>query len=53
METFLFQNNKGKKPRPVNKSRLIGNSLMVAIPSQVVQDLKLKSGDEMLFDVKD
>jgi antitoxin component of MazEF toxin-antitoxin module len=35
------------------KLRKIGNSLMVAIPSQVVQDLKLKSGDEMLLDVKD
>jgi antitoxin component of MazEF toxin-antitoxin module len=25
---------------------------MVAIPSQVVDDLKLKAGDYMLFDVK-
>ena len=26
---------------------------MVAIPSQVVDDLKLKTGDDMLLDVKD
>lgn len=26
---------------------------MIAIPSQVVYDLELKSGDEMLLDVKD
>jgi len=26
---------------------------MVAIPSQVVDDLKLKIGDDMLLDVKD
>jgi len=25
---------------------------MVAIPSQVVNDLKLKTGDEMLLDIK-
>lgn len=35
------------------KLRKIGNSLMIAIPSQVVDDLKLKAGDEMLLDVKD
>jgi antitoxin component of MazEF toxin-antitoxin module len=33
--------------------RRIGNSLMVAIPSQVVDDLKLKAGDYILLDVKD
>ena len=31
----------------------IGNSLMIAIPSQVVEDLRLKVGDYMLLDVKD
>ncbi|MDE1862727.1 MAG: AbrB/MazE/SpoVT family DNA-binding domain-containing protein [Thaumarchaeota archaeon] len=34
------------------KLRWIGNSMMVAIPSQVVSDLKLKAGDDMLLDVK-
>jgi antitoxin component of MazEF toxin-antitoxin module len=33
--------------------RRIGNSLMIAIPSQVVNDLKLKAGDYMLLDIKD
>jgi antitoxin component of MazEF toxin-antitoxin module len=27
----------------------VGNSLMIAIPSQIVKDLKLKAGDDMLF----
>ena len=35
------------------KLRKIGNSFVVAIPSQVVDDLKLKVGDNMLLDVKD
>jgi antitoxin component of MazEF toxin-antitoxin module len=35
------------------KLRKIGNSLMVTIPSQVIDDLKLKAGDDMLLDVKD
>lgn len=35
------------------KLRKIGNSFMIAIPSQVIDDLKLKIGDEMLLDVKD
>jgi antitoxin component of MazEF toxin-antitoxin module len=35
------------------KLRRIGNSLMIAIPSQVVDDLKLKAGDYMLLDIKD
>lgn len=35
------------------KLRKIGNSMMVAIPSQVIEDLGLKSGDEMLLDVQD
>ena len=35
------------------KLRRIGNSLMIAIPSQVVDDLKLKAGDYMLLDMKD
>jgi AbrB family looped-hinge helix DNA binding protein len=26
---------------------------MIAIPSQVISDLKLKAGDKMLLDVKD
>jgi antitoxin component of MazEF toxin-antitoxin module len=26
---------------------------MVAIPSQIVKDLKLKAGDDMLFDIID
>jgi hypothetical protein len=33
------------------KLRRIGNSLMIAIPSQVVKDLKLKAGDDMLVDI--
>jgi AbrB family looped-hinge helix DNA binding protein len=33
--------------------RRIGNSMMIAIPSQVVDDLKLKAGDYVLVDVKD
>jgi AbrB family looped-hinge helix DNA binding protein len=33
--------------------RKIGNSLLITIPSQVVDDLKLKAGDDMLLDVKD
>jgi antitoxin component of MazEF toxin-antitoxin module len=35
------------------KLRKIGNSFMIAIPSQVVGDLKLKVGDDMLLDIKD
>ena len=35
------------------KLRKIGNSFMIAIPSQVVNDLKLKAGDDMLLDVND
>jgi AbrB family looped-hinge helix DNA binding protein len=35
------------------KLRKIGNSFMIAIPSQVVADLKLKAGDYMLLDAKD
>jgi antitoxin component of MazEF toxin-antitoxin module len=35
------------------KLRKMGNSFMVAIPSQVINDLKLKVGDDMLLDVKD
>jgi antitoxin component of MazEF toxin-antitoxin module len=35
------------------KLRKIGGSFMIAIPSQVVKDLKLKIGDDMLLDVKD
>jgi antitoxin component of MazEF toxin-antitoxin module len=35
------------------KLRKIGNSLLITIPSQVVEDLKLKAGDDMLLDVKD
>ena len=35
------------------KLRKMGNSFMVAIPSQVINDLKLKVGDNMLLDVKD
>ena len=34
------------------KLRKIGNSFMIAIPSQVIDDLKLKIGDDMLLDVK-
>jgi AbrB family looped-hinge helix DNA binding protein len=34
------------------KLRKIGNSMMIAIPSQVVSDLELKAGDDMLLDVK-
>ena len=35
------------------KLRRIGSSFMISIPSQVVEDLKLKLGDSMLLDVKD
>jgi antitoxin component of MazEF toxin-antitoxin module len=35
------------------KLRRIGSSFMIAIPSQVVEDLKLKLGDSMLLDVRD
>ncbi|HXX96598.1 MAG TPA: AbrB/MazE/SpoVT family DNA-binding domain-containing protein [Candidatus Bathyarchaeia archaeon] len=35
------------------KLRKIGNSLLITIPSQIVDDLKLKAGDDMLLDVKD
>jgi AbrB family looped-hinge helix DNA binding protein len=35
------------------KLRKIGSSFMIAIPSQVVNDLKLKAGDYMLLDIKD
>jgi antitoxin component of MazEF toxin-antitoxin module len=35
------------------KLRKIGNSYMIAIPSQVIADLKLKVGDNMLLDIKD
>ena len=35
------------------KLRKIGNSFMIAIPSQVVEDLNLKIGDDMLLDIKD
>jgi antitoxin component of MazEF toxin-antitoxin module len=35
------------------KLRIIGHSYMVAIPSQVVKDLKLKAGENMMLDVKD
>jgi antitoxin component of MazEF toxin-antitoxin module len=35
------------------KLRKIGSSFMIAIPSQVVKDLKLKVGDSMLLDIKD
>jgi len=35
------------------KLRKMGNSFMVAIPSQEIDDLKLKVGDNMLLDVRD
>jgi antitoxin component of MazEF toxin-antitoxin module len=35
------------------KLRKVGSSFMIAIPSQVVKDLKLKVGDDMLLDVKE
>ena len=35
------------------KLRKIGTSFMIAIPSQVIDDLKLKAGDNMLLDIKD
>ena len=35
------------------KLRKVGRSFMIAIPSQVVKDLKLKVGDDMLLDVKE
>ena len=35
------------------KLRKVGNSLMIAIPSQIVKDLKPKAGDDKLFDIID
>ena len=35
------------------KLRKIGNSLMIAIPSQIAKDLKLKAGYDMLLDIID
>jgi AbrB family looped-hinge helix DNA binding protein len=35
------------------KLRKIGDSFVITIPSQVVADLKLKTGDKMLLDVND
>jgi AbrB family looped-hinge helix DNA binding protein len=35
------------------KLRKIGDSFVITIPSQVISDLKLKTGDNMLLDVKD
>jgi antitoxin component of MazEF toxin-antitoxin module len=35
------------------KLRKIGSSFMIAIPSQVVKDLKLKVVDYILLDIKD
>ena len=35
------------------KLRRIGSSFMIVVPSQVVEDLRLKAGDYMLLDVKD
>jgi len=35
------------------KLRRIGSSFAIAIPSQVISDLKLKKGDHMLLDIKD
>jgi hypothetical protein len=35
------------------KLRKVGNSLMIAIPSQIIKDLKLKAGDDMLLDIID
>jgi antitoxin component of MazEF toxin-antitoxin module len=34
------------------KLRKVGNSVMIAIPSQVIDDLKLKAGNDMLLDIK-
>ena len=35
------------------KLRKIGDSFVITIPSQVVTDLKLRVGDNMMLDVKD
>ncbi len=35
------------------KLRKVGSSFMIAIPSQVIRDLKLMVGDNRLLDVKD
>lgn len=35
------------------KLRKVGSSFMIAIPSQVIKDLRLQIGDNMLLDVKD
>jgi putative addiction module antidote len=34
------------------KLRKIGNSMVISIPAQVIEDLGLKAGDEMLLDVE-
>jgi AbrB family looped-hinge helix DNA binding protein len=34
------------------KLRKIGDSFVITIPSQVVTDLKLKAGDNMMLDVR-
>lgn len=34
------------------KLRKIGDSFVITIPSQVVADLKLRAGDNMMLDVK-
>jgi AbrB family looped-hinge helix DNA binding protein len=34
------------------KLRKIGDSLVITVPSQVVADLGLKAGDNMMLDVK-
>jgi antitoxin component of MazEF toxin-antitoxin module len=33
------------------KLRKVGSSFMIVVPSQVVKDLKLKQGDNMLLDI--
>jgi antitoxin component of MazEF toxin-antitoxin module len=35
------------------KLRKIGDSFVITIPSQVVSDLRLKVGDNMMLDIKD
>jgi antitoxin component of MazEF toxin-antitoxin module len=35
------------------KLRKIGDSIVITIPSQVISDLNLMAGDNMMLDVKD
>jgi len=50
-----YENDDQSRPISVLEAKLrkIGNSHLITIPSQVINDLKLKAGDDMLLDIKD